>query len=1155
MLNRPFARYLLAAAAVAVALALRHALVSALHAELPTYITFYPAVMLAAVLGGVGPGLTATVLSALAVDYFVLPPTGSFVIETAADAIGLALFCLMGVFMSVVAERYRRNRERAAAAEKELALQRGKAALAESERRWVTTLRSIGDAVIAVDASANITFMNEPAQALTGWSEAEARGKPAGEIFRLAHEQTGEPMESPIARAMRLNQVVEAANQAVVVARGGSRIPVEDSAAPIRDEAGKLTGVVLVFRDVTERRARRREREQMLQAAQRQAELQRLSFDAIIVWRLQGGAPGEPASGSPGQGIESWNLGAEQLYGYSEREALGRVTHELLQSVHPKPWPELEPELRANGFWEGEIRHRTKDGREVIVWARKRLLRGDDGVERVLEANRDITERKRAEEEAKRLLAAVQEERDRLSALINSVYDEIWFADAEKRFTLANPAALREFGYDSTAGVDVEKLAESLEVFRPDGSPRPVEEAPPLRALRGEVVKDQDEVVRTPATGELRHRQVSAAPVKDATGKIIGSVSVVRDITERKRAEEALRQSEVRYHNLFNTMGEGFCVIEMIFDAEGRPADYRFLEVNAAFESQTGLHEAEGKLMRDLAPAHEAHWFEIYGKVALTGDPAHFVNQAKELNRWYNVHAYRVGEPELRQVAIVFSDITDIKRAEAALRESEERLRLAQQAAKIGAFEWNLQTGVNVWTPELEAMYGLARGEFGKTQPAWEQLVHPEDRAAALGGVNQTLETGEPVEGEWRVVWRDGSVHWIVGRFQAFKDAVGKPLRLSGVNMDITNRKQMEAALRESEERWVTTLRSIGDAVISTCAQGKIMFMNDVAQALTGWTLAEAHGKDLESVFNIVNEVTREKTENPLSKVLRLGQIVGLANHTALVSRDGTEYPIEDSAAPIRNQDGTITGVVLVFHDVTEKRKAEQVLRQSERLATTGRLAATLAHEIHNPLDTVGNLLFLISQVPDLETARQYAALGSEEVARVTQMTRHMLAFQRESSQPLPVNIAEVLNGVVVLFERKIAASKLQIEKQVDFDQEFLGLTSEIRQILVNLFGNAVEAVGQNGKIRLRAHACHNWHSGQRGLRVTVADNGPGIPANVRARIFEPFFTTKGEAGTGLGLWITSGIVEKYGGTLRLRSVTRPGRSGTSFSVFLPIER
>jgi PAS domain S-box-containing protein len=365
---------------------------------------------------------------------------------------------------------------------------------------------------------------------------------------------------------------------------------------------------------------------------------------------------------------------------------------------------------------------------------------------------------------------------------------------------------------------------------------------------------------------------------------------------------------------------------------------------------------------------------------------------------------------------------------------------------------------------------------------------------------------------------------------------------------------QAEEALRASEERWATTLRSIGDAVISTCARGKVIFMNAVAEKLTGWPLSEAQGRDLEEVFNIVNEMTREKPESPVAKVVRMGQVVGLANHTALISRDGTEYPIEDSGAPIRNQDGEITGVVLVFHDVVEKRKAEKAVRHSERLAVTGRLAATLAHEIHNPLDTVGNLLYLMDLAPDLQAARQHVALASQEVARVTQMTRHMLAFQRESSKPVPVNIEEILDSVVALFVRKIEAAGIQIEKQVRFEQEFLGLPSEIRQVFANLFGNAVEAVERNGKIRLHAFASRDWRTGQRGLRVVVADNGPGIPAEVRGKIFEPFFTTKGEAGTGLGLWITSGIIEKNDGTLRLRTVTRAGRTGTCFSVFLPIK-
>jgi signal transduction histidine kinase len=299
--------------------------------------------------------------------------------------------------------------------------------------------------------------------------------------------------------------------------------------------------------------------------------------------------------------------------------------------------------------------------------------------------------------------------------------------------------------------------------------------------------------------------------------------------------------------------------------------------------------------------------------------------------------------------------------------------------------------------------------------------------------------------------------------------------------------------------------------------------------------------------------VTRIKAENPVAKVIRMGQVLGLTNHAVLISRSGREFPIEDSGAPIRDKDGQIRGAVIVFHDISQKRTAEKAVRDSERLATTGRLASSLAHEIHNPLDTIGNLLYLIDHDPDMpQTVRQYVTMASEELTRVTQMTQHMLAFQREAKTPVPIKIDEVLHNVTALYERKIESAAIKVEKQVEFEGEFIGLPGEMRQVFANLVGNAIEAIGKNGKIRLHAYASRDWRLGRRGLRVTIADNGPGISSEIRDNIFDPFFTTKGEGGTGLGLWITSGIVENNDGILRLRTVTRAGRSGTCFSVFFP---
>jgi PAS domain S-box-containing protein len=362
--------------------------------------------------------------------------------------------------------------------------------------------------------------------------------------------------------------------------------------------------------------------------------------------------------------------------------------------------------------------------------------------------------------------------------------------------------------------------------------------------------------------------------------------------------------------------------------------------------------------------------------------------------------------------------------------------------------------------------------------------------------------------------------------------------------------------LFQSEQQLRTTLDSIGDGVITCDATGRIQMMNPVARELTGWGPSEARGQPLEKVFHIVHETTRETVETPVAKVKRLNRIVGMANHTILVRKDGTELNVADSGAPIRDQKGDITGIVLVFRDITMERKTQDALMANEKLAVAGRLAATIAHEIHNPLDSVSNLLFLMRNGTSKEESARFMDMAEHELTRVTQISRAMLGLYRESKTPVVVDLKEMLNEILLLLERRLIDLGVTVSTDMLEPVSVPAFPAELRQVFTNLITNAAEAAASGGKVKvsLKAHPAGDDFDGQKlpaGAIVTIADNGPGIPDDVQPHLFQPFFTTKGERGTGLGLWVSRGIINKHGGIISLKSDTSQTECGTSVSVFL----
>ncbi|WDT75160.1 MAG: PAS domain S-box protein [Candidatus Manganitrophus sp.] len=278
-------------------------------------------------------------------------------------------------------------------------------------------------------------------------------------------------------------------------------------------------------------------------------------------------------------------------------------------------------------------------------------------------------------------------------------------------------------------------------------------------------------------------------------------VAFVVDITERKRAEESSRESELRYRTLFDSIDEGFCVIEVLFDENQKPVDYRFLETNPMFEKQTGLRDVVGKKVRSLVPGHEAHWFEIYGRIALTGAPVRFENRAEALHRWYDVYAFRIGAPEERKVAVLFNDITERKQAEEALRNSREQLQTILDNTTAVVFLMSIENRFILINRQFEGLFGLKNKEIqGKSI----YDVFPKEAADAFHTNNKkVIETGHPLEFEEGVPLADG-IHIYLSIKVPLFDRTGKPYAVCGISSDITDRKRMEETLkqktREAEE-------------------------------------------------------------------------------------------------------------------------------------------------------------------------------------------------------------------------------------------------------------------------------------------------------------------------------------------------------------------
>lgn len=505
---------------------------------------------------------------------------------------------------------------------------------------------------------------------------------------------------------------------------------------------------------------------------------------------------------------------------------------------------------------------------------------------------------------------------------------------------------------------------------------------------------------------------------------------------------------------------------------------------------------------------------------------------------------------------------------EARLRAAAElaQLRLEEMLAQIPAAVGLLRGPEHRWTYVNEGYVRVTgrkdRSDFiGKT--VGESLPEIETQGV-VQLLDRVYQTGAPYLGrDYKVLLNRG---WGGQAEEVYFDFVYTPFRdaqgdMKGIlvhAIEVTDKIAAKKLLEEQQKKLQESLaasrqlaaivESSDAAIISKDLGGTVTSWNQCAERIFGYSAEEMVGQP---ITKIIPPELQDEEEKILATIAR-GE--GISHfETERLTKDGRRIDVSLTISPIRDESGAIVGASKIARDITETKQKDQLLRTTERLASVGRLAATIAHEINNPLEAATNLIYLARTASDLKQVEAFLAQADEELRRVALLSRQTLGFYRETRGATGFRIGRVVDSLITALSSKARNKAITVKWELRKDAEVYAIESEVRQLVANLLNNSIEATRQGGTVWVRVSPGRSWMDDSvTGARITIADSGPGIEARHRARLFEPFFTTKREVGTGLGLWITKGIVDRHGGSIRFRSSVEEGRSGTAFMVFLP---
>ncbi len=490
----------------------------------------------------------------------------------------------------------------------------------------------------------------------------------------------------------------------------------------------------------------------------------------------------------------------------------------------------------------------------------------------------------------------------------------------------------------------------------------------------------------------------------------------------------------------------------------------------------------------------------------------------------------------------ISQDITESRLTDIALRQTDQKLRAMAQVCP----DFFFTTRADGWTDWVSHKFheytGACHGEGDGL--SWTDYLHPEDREETTSKWMGAVKRGDPSEIEHRFLGRDGQYRWFRSRAIPVRNASGGLERWVGISSDIHFQKQAEQALTQQRLVLETLIESTADFIYMKDREGRYVFVNSSAARSVGKPAHEIIGKDDRDLFS-------EESARPIMEKDRQIMASGISEvFEETRSAAGRTRHLHSSKNVCRDASGAVIGMVGISRDITALKQVEDVLNSNELNAAGARMANALAHEINNPLAAITNALFLLRQENKAFSPDTLLNSAQESLWRVTKITRQMIGLYNRNAQAGHIQVEQVVEDTLENLDSRIRAKGIHFENRLA-PCEFYGIDLDLRQLITALLENAVEQCHSQVRVRLSASSSLSENS-RPGFRLIIADDGPGIAPEYREHIFEPFFSTKTEKASGLGLWMARGITNKYGGSIRVRSTTEKGASGTCVVVVMP---